>query len=67
MIATKKPIRIDRDPVFVLQPDPDFSGKTGPRFSRLNRILPAIFYFRKVPVPAAGIAGRGMTVPSRRK
>jgi hypothetical protein len=31
-IAIENPIRIDRDPVFMFKPDPDFSGKTGPRF-----------------------------------
>jgi hypothetical protein len=37
-IAIRNPIRINRDPIFILHSDPDFSGKLGSWFSFSNRI-----------------------------
>jgi hypothetical protein len=37
-IPIKKPIRINREPIFILKTDRDFSGKIDPRFYFSNRI-----------------------------
>jgi hypothetical protein len=38
MTAIEKPIRINRDPIFIFKPDPDFCTKIDPRFRSQNRI-----------------------------